>query len=87
MEEGGWREVAGWRAAGWRDGWSEMRLGSRGSMSRVSSCGSRFCGSQGWTVPGGSVPVCGSVYGLPESMFQLLRQYCSSTASPLHPFE
>ena len=19
----GWREVAGWRAAGWRDGWSE----------------------------------------------------------------
>ena len=48
----GWKCLDGGRLDGWMDG-VKMRLGSRGS-----------CGSQGWTVPGGSVPVCGSVHGL-----------------------
>ena len=55
----------GWRV--WRarlDG-SEMRFGSRGSILCVGSVVRGFCGSQGWTVPGVSVPVCGSVRGLP----------------------
>ena len=54
----GWR-AAGWRAAGWRDGWSENAVRSFRAVRG-------FCSSQGWTVPGGSVPVCGSVHGLPE---------------------
>ena len=78
MEVPGWR-AAGWRKLDWRglDGgkWLDggrldgvkMRLGWRGSMSCVVSRGSRFCSSQGWTVPGGSVPVCGSVHGLPAN--------------------
>ena len=61
---GGWR-VFGWREVldegrRWRDGWSGHGLGSRGSMSRVGSAVRGFCGSQGWTVPRGSVR------GLPE---------------------
>ena len=75
--EGGWMEggLAGWRAGGWGLGWmeggrarldgSEMRFGSRGSILCVGSAVRGFCGSQGWTVPGVSVPVCGSVRGLP----------------------
>ena len=43
----------------------EMRFGW---TSRVGPAVRGFCGSQGWTVPGGSVPVCGSVRGLPESL-------------------
>ena len=54
--------MEGWRAR--LDG-SEVRFGSRGSMLCVGSAVRGFCGSQGWTVPGVSVPVCGSVRGLP----------------------
>ena len=77
---GGWR-LQGWLEGGWLDGglkegWmegelaglraSEMRFGSRGSILCVGSAVRGFCGSQGWTVLGVSVPVCGSVRGLPK---------------------
>ena len=77
----GWR-AGGWRLQGWLEGWllkegwmegglaglraSEMRFGSRGSILCVGSAVRGFCGSQGWTVLGVSVPVCGSVRGLPK---------------------
>ena len=91
---GGWR-LQGWLEGGWLDGglkegWmegelaglraSEMRFGSRGSILCVGSAVRGFCGSQGWTVPGVSVPVCGSVRGLPvviiiEEPYNPLKPY------------
>ena len=61
----GWREVDGGRLEGGMDG---VKCGS---VRAVRFCVSVqrfavFCGSQGWTVPGVSVPVCGSIRGLPE---------------------
>ena len=69
--EGAWlegRRLDGGQALGWRgDGGMDgvvLRFGSRG-LCRVSvQRFAVFYGSQGWTVPGGSVPVCGSVRGL-----------------------
>ena len=71
---GVWREgvdggcLAGGQALGWRgDGGMDgvvLRFGSRGSCRVSVQRFAVFYGSQGWTVPGGSVPVCGSVRGL-----------------------
>ena len=52
-------------AAGWRDGWNGNAFRLARFVSRVGSAVRDFLRFTGWTVPGGSVPVCGSVRGLP----------------------
>ena len=81
----GWMEggLAGWRAGGWGLGLGLKVVGGEGLamgvkcesvfarfdfVCRFSS--SRFLRFTGWTVPGVSVPVCGSVRGLPETLFR-----------------
>ena len=63
--------MLGWRGSAWRRGRGlddGVEMGSvRGVRCRVVSAVRRFRGSQGWMVPGGSVPVYGSVRGLPVS--------------------
>ena len=63
----GWREVpgGGGRRLDWRDGWNGNAFRLARFVSRVGSAVRDFLRFTGWTVPGGSVPVCGSVRGLP----------------------
>ena len=86
MEEG-WREVLGGLDGGRLEG--GMDGVKCGSVRAVRFCVSVqrfavFCGSQGWTVPGVSVPVCGSVRGLPEKS-QTPKPQTQKSQNPQNP--
>ena len=78
-----WMEGTAWRRGrGCMEGWMEWKCGSvRAVRCRVGSVVLGFYGSQGWTVPGGSVPVCGSVRGLRESFNSWINPKLEQTLS------